>query len=277
MTISEFLQTLAQCQDDDVPLYDAALHLAALDHPGISLGRYQNYGLTLATRVRAHLHDLIQAGAEDDARTHLAALKFVLHDSDGFTGDNETYDDLQNADLIRVIDRRKGLPVALAILYLHAAKGAGIACVGLNFPGHFLLRVETPGQMIIFDPFADCTVVGAPDLRALIKRVNGPNAELQADFYAPLNGRGILTRLQNNLKLRLIGDEEYPSALRVVERMRLVDPTEYRLLLDQGVLLAKLGQPQAAITALETYLGHLPPRHPHRADAEDLLAELRSH
>lgn len=276
MTISAFLQSLAEKSDDDVPLFEAAVQIAALDHPGISLDRYVHFGRELSARVRARLHDLVNAGAEDNVGTHLAALKFVLHDTDGFTGDDVTYDDLQNADLIRVIDRRKGLPVALAVLYIHAARGAGMTCAGLNFPGHFLLRLEHAGQMIIFDPFDSCAVMGAPELRALIKRVNGPGAELQADYYAPLSNRGILTRLQNNLKLRLIADEEYASALRVVERMRVIDPAEYRLLFDAGVLYAKLGQTEGAITALQDFLSHLPPRHPLRPDAEDLLADILS-
>ena len=46
------------------------------------------------------------------------ALAEVIARSYGYRGDSETYDDLQNADLVRVIERRKGLPVALSILYL---------------------------------------------------------------------------------------------------------------------------------------------------------------
>jgi regulator of sirC expression with transglutaminase-like and TPR domain len=274
MSLSDFLQSLVGIPDDDVPVFDTAIHLAALDHPGISIDRYLHYGRTLSPRVRERLHDLRAAGADDDARTHLAALKFVLYDTDGFVGDTATYDDVQNADLMRVIDRRMGLPITLAILYMHAAQGAGLSCAGLNFPGHFLVRLDHAGQMIIFDPFSACAVMGAPELRALIKRVNGNSAELQADYYTPLSNRGILTRLQNNLKLRLITNEDYSGALRVVERMRIIDPTEYRLLFDAGILYAKLGHPQVAITALKDFLDHLPPRHPLRPDAQDLLAEL---
>jgi regulator of sirC expression with transglutaminase-like and TPR domain len=274
MSLGEFLASLQGLADEDVPLAMAALHLAAADHPGRSLGPYEIYLRDLPLRVRARHHDLIQAGSEDDVTTQLAALKFVLVESDGFAGDTQTYDDLQNADLMAVIDRRRGLPIALAIIYLHAARGAGMVINGLNFPGHFLVRLDHAGRSLIVDPFAGCRVLQAADLRALIKQVNGAAAELHVDYYQPCGNRAILTRLQNNLKTRLIAAEDYTAALRVVERMRLIDPNEYRLYLDAGVLYARLGEPQQAVPHLQDYLAHLPPRHPHRRDAEMLLAEL---
>ena len=46
----------------------------------------------------------------------VAALTGLLVGRHGFRGDNETYDDPRNANLMHVIDRRRGLPVALGIL-----------------------------------------------------------------------------------------------------------------------------------------------------------------
>jgi regulator of sirC expression with transglutaminase-like and TPR domain len=111
-------------------------------------------------------------------------------------------------------------------------------------------------------------------MRALIKQVQGPNAELSASYYETASNRDILIRLQNNIKLRQIEMEDYTGALRTVETMRLIDPGEFRLLLDAGVLYAKVGRPQAAVPMLNNYIDHLPIGHRNRQDAQQLLAEI---
>jgi regulator of sirC expression with transglutaminase-like and TPR domain len=145
---------------------------------------------------------------------------------------------------------------------------------GLNFPGHFLARIEHAGERVIFDPFNACEIMEAPQLRELIKRVRGKNAELSADYYKPCTNRDTLIRLQNNVKLRLIEAEDYETALGAVEMMRLIDPQEYRLLLDGGVLSAKTGRNGEALALLDRYIA-LAPDARDRRDAEAIIAQIR--
>lgn len=274
-SLGECLIACRQIGDVQIPLAEVALWLGAADMPGLVIERYQHYLAQLGPRVGARHHHLLQAGADDDVATQVAALKHILADEDGFVGDHETYDLLDNANLIRVIDRRRGLPIALAILYLHAAWAAGFAAEGLNFPGHFLLRVGGGAQRLIIDPFDRCAVLGAPELRDLLKQQQGPGAELSASYYQPASRRDILIRLQNNIKLRQIAVEDYAGALRTVERMRQLDPDEFRLLLDAGVLYAKLGQAATALPILQNYIDRWPTGHRHRLEAQMLYDELR--
>ena len=130
----------------------------------------------------------------------------------GYRGDSETYDDLQNADLARVIERRKGLPVALSILYLHVARAQGWEAEGLAFPGHFLIRVEIDGARHVLDPFND-GLVRAAELRALLQRVLGPQAELSPEHFDPVPDRDVLLRLENNVRLRLAKREDWAGAV----------------------------------------------------------------
>ncbi len=239
--------------DSDINLFHCALAFCAGDHEGISTDRYLNHINKLVVDVGDRYIALLNAGAQDDAGTRLAALKHILHDREGYTGDSETYDDLQNADIIRVIDRRKGMPIALAVLYIHIARANGWDVDGLNFPGHFLCRIQKNSTRLIFDVFDGCKTMEAPDLRALLKKFRGDGAELSADFYQPCSNRDMLFRLQNNIKLRLIELEEYQSALEVVEKMRLLDADEYRLFLDAGILYLKTGRKKEARDILEKY------------------------
>ncbi len=267
---------LKACGDKDdsgIDLFETALALCASNHEGISVDKYRQHVAKVIHDTGRRHAELIDAGADDDAGTQLAALKYVLSDREGYAGDTGHYDDLQNADLMRVIDRRKGMPIALCLLYIHVGRACGWVLDGLNFPGHFLCRIEKGGARIIFDPFHACKVMEASSLRALIKDVRGPNAELSVDYYQACSNRDLLIRLQNNIKLRLIEGEDYRGALAEVERMRLLAPMEYRLLLDAGVLYAKTGRRGEAMDVLEKYVAAAPdPRD--RADVQRLIREI---
>jgi regulator of sirC expression with transglutaminase-like and TPR domain len=272
--ITAELERLGQIEDAQIDLASAALLLGGHVAATYGVDRYTHHLKQLASEVKERHEVLLGSGAADDASTRLASLKHVLHDSHGYIGDTQGYNDLQNANLLRVIDRSKGLPISLAILYIHAGRAQGWEVVGLNIPGHFLCRVDYAGQRILFDPFEACRVLSAADLRLLVKRALGPQAELSASYYEAATNREILLRLQNNIKSRLIDLEEYAGALSIVEQMRKIDPGEYRLLLDAGVLYARIDQPRAAIEVLAQYIGRVPNARDRR-EAELLLRQLR--
>lgn len=268
------LAELGHQADDAIPLADTALTLSGLSHPGLDLDRYRQHLRKLIDDVKQRHYDLLQAGASDTAETRIAALKHIIADQFGYAGEKDNYNDLQNADLTRVIEQRRGLPITLAILTLEVARGQGWTVDGLNFPGHFLLRLEKDGTRLIFDPFNQFAILGAPDLRSLLKRVVGEGAELSASYYEAASNRDILIRLQNNIKLRQIEAEDYEAALGTVESMRLFAPDEVRLLLDAGVLYARTGQKDRAIPVLEDYIRNAPSPQD-RYDAQLFLQNIR--
>lgn len=251
--LKQALRRLADLADDDVDLAEAALMLAALERPRVALERY-----------RLHLHDLADGVARDAAgrrgdlpplESRAAALIAVIAGEHGYRGDDLTYDDLQNANLMRVIDRRKGLPVALGILYIHAARAQGWTAYGVNFPAHFLIALDEAGTRVILDPFAGRRLDGAGELRALLKAVAGDAAELTPRHCAPLGNRAVLLRLQHNIKARLAGQGRSDRAAVVLDRMLLFAPAEVELWREAGMLHADAGNLRAAIAALDHYLG----------------------
>ncbi|HPD83062.1 MAG TPA: transglutaminase-like domain-containing protein [Alphaproteobacteria bacterium] len=261
-------------KDEEINLANTALALAALDSPGISIERYQHHLQTMVDEVLLRHNLLIEEGAKDDAATQLAAIKHIIADKYGYEGDSETYEDLQNVNLIRVIERRKGMPVSIALLYLHVGLAQGWSLAALNFPAHVVCRIEKDGQRILFDPFNQCKVLQAADMRQLLKTLVSPKAELSADYYIPSSRREVLIRMQNNIKLRLIEGEDYEAAVKTVEVMRRLDPQEYRLLLDAGVLYARTNQALAAIDVLEEYIDRAP-NPEDQYDALILLKQIR--
>lgn len=274
----EIVDSLGSLGDDDIDLAQASIALAALDQEGISMDRYIHHLKVLSDEVGAKYVEILQDAGTESVDVQLQALCEVIHDEHGYEGDRQSYDDIQNASLIRVIERTKGIPITLCILYICVGREQGWNVEGLNIPGHFVCRIDYEGQRLIFDPFDGCRVLEAQDLRLLVKKAMGERAELSAQFFEPSGNRDILIRLQNNIKHRQIEGEDYEGALKTVQRMLKVDPDEYRLLLDSGVLYAKVEQNGAAIKALEDYLLKAPKAQVYQGEtreAELLLADLR--
>jgi regulator of sirC expression with transglutaminase-like and TPR domain len=214
-------------------------------------------------------------GARGDIAKRAHALNEVILLKYGYSGDELTYDDLQNANLMRVVDRRKGLPVALGILYLHAARAQGWDAVGLGFPGHFLVRLSDGVERLILDPFHAGRICDAATLRELLKAMAGRDVELSPEHYAPVADRDVLLRLQNNVKSRLLQGGRHEHALRVVETMLLLAPDLPELWQEAGLLHGQVGNMRAAIRAFEEFI-RLAPEGTARHQAAVVLQQLRA-
>lgn len=259
------LQATAAQPDHEIDLAGAALALAALELPSIPIEDCGEHLERLARETSARI------APDNDP---LSAIRSVLHDTHGYRGDTATYDDLENANLARVIERRKGLPVALGILYLHALRAAGCAAEGLNFPGHFLIRLDHGGSRRIVDPFDGGSVRSAPELRSLLKASAGTDAELEPRHLEAVGNRDILIRLHNNIRIRHLQAGRTGEALESVERMLLFAPDAAFLWRDAGALNMRLGNLAAAISAFENFAVRADG--PAAAEAAEILKKLRA-
>ena len=243
------------------------LSLLQRDQP-IDLVPYRQHVGQMSAAVADLVH---RRGAAPEALAEVIAQSFA------YRGDSETYDDVQNADLVKVIERRKGLPVALAILYLHVARDQGWDAEGLAFPGHFLIRVAIDGARHVVDPFNGGMVRDATDLRALLRKVLGPNAQPTPAHYDPVGDQHVLLRLENNIRLRLVQREDWAGALAVVDRMLAIGPSQPALQYEAGQINVRLDKRRAAIASFERFLlmddGRGDPEM--RQHATALLQELR--
>jgi len=268
-TCARFLREVGAVGGSILPIAEAALVLAAFERPHVDLARYRDHLRLLARDVGRH------QGAAGDLTSRARALNEIILLKYGYSGDELTYDDLQNANLIRVIDRRKGLPVALGILYIHAARAQGWDMAGLAFPGHFLVRLSDGPERVIVDPFHSGQVCGAAELRELLKAAAGPDSELLPEHYTAVPDRDVLLRLQNNLKSRLLQAQHRERALTVVESMLMLAPDLAELWGEAGMLHRQLGNLRAAGAALEQYVVRAPDGTARR-QAAAILQQLRT-
>jgi regulator of sirC expression with transglutaminase-like and TPR domain len=239
--------------DTELDLGSVALQLARIDAPEADW-RAAAAALTgLAQEaVRAAAADAV--ADEGDPERRRAVLAEVIHGRFGYAGDTRSYEDLANANLIRVVERRQGLPVALGILWLHAAEAAGWAAHGVDFPGHFLVAVEGGRGQAIVDVFAGGTGLAAPELRVLIKRIEGERAELRPGLLRLMDKRAVLLRLQNNIKLRRLRSGDLAAALACTEDMLRLAPGLAPLWREAGLMNQRLDRIGAALTCLDRSL-----------------------
>ena len=268
-SVLEALREIGARDDKAIDIADTALLLAAVERPDERLEPY-----------REALAEIARDAQESTARSHsvdmqLAALTNLLVGRRGFRGDTETYDDPRNANLMHVIDRRRGLPVALGILWMHAARAYGGDIVGLAFPSHFLIRLFARGQRLILDAFGGGRSLGAEDLRRMLKQMNGADKEIEPAHYAPVGNRDVLIRLQNNIKLRALAANDPARALDVLQTMTLLAPDSGELWWETALLQSRLGNMRTAIATLESYLAG-GSAHANRHEIEDLLRRLKS-
>ena len=268
-TCARFLRDLGASGERILPIAEAALALASFERPRVDLARYRDHLRLIARDVGRH------PDAAGDLSRRARALNEIILLKYGYSGDELTYDDLQNANLMRVVDRRKGLPVALGILYIHAARAQDWDMVGLAFPGHFLVRLSDGPERVIVDPFHGGQVCGAAELRELMRAATGQNGQLLPEHYRAVSDRDVLLRLQNNLKARLLQAQQRERALIVVETMLMLAPDLAELWSEAGMLHRHLGNLRAAVAALEQYVVRAPDGMA-RHQATAILQQLRT-
>jgi len=250
---AERLRRIGETGEEPLDIAGAALMLSALDHGGRPLGPYHAHLAEIAEHARSEAK--MATTVEEGAR----ALATLLVGRYGYDGDRLRYDDPQNADFITVIDRRRGLPVALGILYMHAARAAGFKATGLNSPGHFLLKIEFRSGEALIDPFNGGAAferesLGAPPVMRM------PGAEDSHPVEA-VGDVDVLLRLENNLKVRALQTGERMRALEIVKRMVLIAPRRADLWMDLGRLNEASGALGAAQKSFEACLSLVPPGH----------------
>ena len=248
------LEAIGSLPDAEIDIGDAALQLARVDAPDAD---WQAARAHLSELVRGVIEHGASVGPDADLEDRVQILAEVLG-GQGYAGDTEQYEDMVNANLIRVIERRRGLPVSLGILWLHCAQAAGWGAHGVDFPGHFLIALEGHGRQMMVDVFTGGDPLDAPAMRALIKRVEGEKAELRPGLMTPMSTRAVLLRLQNNIKLRRLRSGDLAGALSCTQDMLRFAPEAAALWREAAAMHEHLDEVSAALKCFERFLALQP-------------------
>ena len=239
--------------DDQLPLMEAAVAIAQDEYPELDIQQVLGDVDQLLARLRRRLPP------DAPPLQRLRALNQFFFRDLGFGGNVNHFYDPDNSFLHVVLRTRRGIPISLAVLWLELAQGMGLSARGVNFPGHFMVKVNLPRGQVVIDPFTGQSL-SREDLAERLepyKRRNG----LVDDFDVPVGlylqaatPRDILARLLRNLKEIHRTQEDWLRLIAVQDRLLVLLPdawVEYR---DRGLAWAEVGDLRLAVADLETYV-----------------------
>lgn len=244
----ESIADLGLIEDEAIELDRAALRLAVLDHPEADLQSCEAYLDRLAGEI---------AAASVNAKTasrQAAALRTILCDKHDFRGDSTTYDDSANANLISVLERRRGLPVALAILYVALARRLGWKADVLNTPGHIVISLQDDTSHVVLDPFNGGRQLNPKALQDVIQRATGRWQAIDTSGWTPMENRAVLVRLLNNQTIRAVQAGKLDRAAALYERLTTIGPEMPDLWWQRAQLEWQLGRNREARSSLSALL-----------------------
>ncbi len=238
---------LAKRPEEKFDLAEAALLIAAEEHPGLDVAAYLARIDDLAERVRILARTpLIGGESRDPDEVALAALHHVLFEQERLRGDAiepdyQPYYHPRNSFLDDVLDRKRGMPITLSLLYCEVARRAGLQAVGVALPLHFMVEFRGANFSTIVDPYNRGQRLSAEE-----------RSRLPKEYLVPASKKQILARMLTNLKeaYRLRGP--LPKALAAVERLLVLSPSLDQVR-DRGLILAKMNLPGPAWFDLKLY------------------------
>lgn len=239
--------------DESFPLIEAAASIAQDEYPDLDVQQVLGDVDQLLARARRRCGDV------SDPLQRLRVLNQFFFRDMGFGGNVNNYYDPDNSYLNVVLRTRRGIPITLAVLWLELAQGLGLKARGVNFPGHFMVKVNLPDGQAVIDPFTGQSLSREELSERLepYKRRNG----LVDDFDVPVGlylqaatPRDILARMLRNLKEVHRTQEDWLRLIAVLDRLLILLPdawTEYR---DRGLAWAEMGDNRLAVADLDTYM-----------------------
>lgn len=217
--------------DESLPLLEAAASLGQDEYPDLDLQQVLNEVDQLANRLKRRLP------SDASAIYRLRVLNKLFFEELGFRGNVNHYYDPDNSFIHCLLKTRNGIPISLSVLWLELAANIGLQASGVNFPGHFLLKVTLPyphaGQVII-DPFTGMSL----SKEALLERLNlsplqsfewqgkkqsTPNAEeMLKHFLTSASERQILSRMLGNLAEIYSNQSDVPRLQQIEQRLAVL-------------------------------------------------------
>jgi regulator of sirC expression with transglutaminase-like and TPR domain len=137
--------------------------------------------------------------ANDTPRIQIVKLNQVLFQEFHLHGDNDDYYSSKNSFLNKVLERRKGNPLLLSVIYIEVARLANIPVVGINLPRHFVVGLKNDyndSMEFYISPFNQGSILTKEDIEVYLKKINLP---VEPKYYEECSNVEILLRIVLNL------------------------------------------------------------------------------
>lgn len=236
-------------EDENIDLVRAALTLARTEYPDLDFSYY----VEQIDRFAEQAGSLISEPGE--VSQTITALNHTLFQENGLQGNREDYYDPRNSYLNEVLDRRLGIPITLALVYMEVGRRLGFPLFGVGMPGHFLLKhYDIDGRETLIDCFNGGNILSQQDCQQRLDEIYSGQMTLRPEFLFAVSRRQMLTRILNNLKSIHMTARNLRKALPMAELVLVLYPRSPEDVKQRALLRYNLGQTRAAAEDLEEYL-----------------------
>jgi len=255
---SEVLQAFATLvhagiDDERIDLLRAALTFARVEYPQLDPTPYVQQVEEIAHRVESRIDD------PGEPSQCIAALNHVLFDEEMFRGNTADYYNPRNSFINDVLDRRLGIPITLALLYMEVGRRAGFQLFGVGMPGHFMLKhYDIDGRSFFIDAFERGSVLSEDDCKRKIESIHAGQITLRPEFLMIVTRRQMLTRMLNNLRTIYLSRRDFRRAVNVVDLILVIYPRSPEDVKQRAALRYNLHDYKGALADFEEYVKMAP-------------------
>ena len=242
----EFTKLLARRADVDLTV--AALELARDADPTLPFQETLDW---IEIRAEEVSQNVAGAWSEEDAIRSIAAK---ISEEYGIFGDSDAYYKATSSYLPSVIQKKRGIPISLSVLYMAVAERVGLELRGVAAPLHFLARYEASDGPMFVDAFARGRIMYWDECVDWLTDITNLDSDQVTNYMHAVDVRSIITRMLNNLKLLHAREEHWQAAYAVQRRLTALQPGSYRERRDLGVISLKANRPGQAINVLKECL-----------------------
>src|SRR5580704_5164430 len=219
---------------EPIPLARGALLIAKEEYPNLDIEKY----LDQIADLTREAEPIVRAGEDTIEKVQL--FSEFLFGQKGFDGNRDAFGDPRNSFLNDVLERRLGIPITLAVLYIEIGRRLGLNLFGVSFPTHFLVKaVDERGELII-DPFNNGMILGLDEIRARLAQIYGQPVDVQPAMLKAVGARQILARMLRNLKNIYTGASDWQHALSALDRILMLEPRAVEELAERAGLYERL-------------------------------------
>lgn len=264
--LQEF-ERILKLPESRIDLAEAAMQIARTEYPQLDVPSQ------LARLDR--LADGLDCNPSRPPLENIRDLNELLFVQQGFAGNMEDYDDPRNSFLNDVLERKKGIPITLSLVYAEVARRRSLPIVGVSFPGHFIVKYVSGPKEILIDPFAGGAVWGQLECEEKLKSHFGEKAEMKREYLLASTPRQILSRMLNNLKATYFRRQAYTKVLTMIDFSLAIDPASSGNIRDRGMIYFTMRRYREAAVDFNAYLNLALPNDPEAVEVMKLLRQVR--
>ncbi len=242
-----------------VDLTKAALELARDSYPELDFQPTLNWIAARANELRPLV---LQSSSEREALSLVAQSLSIEYQ---ITGSHSAYAEADGSFLHRVIEKRRGIPISLSVLYMAVCQGVGIDLCGVASPMHFLTRVDSFEGPLFLDAFAGQRILTLDETVEWLTGLTTMPTHVIVKSLEPTDTRTIITRMLMNLKVLFARQENWSAAWPVQQRIVALGPGRYGDRRDLALIALRSDRPGMAVRLLKSLLKTCP------ADERELL------